>query len=91
VSGIEGAAKAVGGGTARSSGCAAFGVASAGTGAVGRGSAAFGTTTGTTPPARGIDPGGRGASIMRLFADAGVMPAGGVAGDATSPGGRAVP
>src|SRR3954471_2060359 len=91
VIGIEGAANAVGGGTGRSSEGAGAGEAIDGTGAMGRGRLAFGTAVGTTPPARGIDPGGRGTSMIRLFTDAGVIPAGGVAGVTRSVGGRVVP
>src|SRR3954451_13111169 len=91
VMGIEGAANAVGGGTGRSSEGAGAGEAIDGTGAVGRGRLAFGIAVGTTPPARGIDPGGRGTSTIRLFTEAGVIPAGGVAGVTRSVGGRVVP
>src|SRR5947208_2105455 len=94
VIGAAGAANAVGGGSGRSVNGAA-GVANAGTGAVGRGSAAFGmATAGVTPLARGIDPGGRGTSTARVFADAGAIPVAtgaGVAGVMTSTEGRAVP
>jgi len=77
---MEGAAKAVGGGSGRSIG-AVEGVASTGTGARGRGSVALGNPIADpTPPACGIEPGGRGTSIGRLVTAAGAIPAGGGAG-----------